>query len=508
MSNTVYTLTLPVDTPEYVRRFFERAFFALSRVHNAAVSHAIGRLNVLKHDSEYIRLKSEYGKLAAKDNLSPAEAKLKKKIGRAMNQRIRSVGLTKGDLEKYTKIIGKKYAKILSSQQVQKETDRVWTAVEKVLYSNGKKLHYKPLNDFDTISGKTNTNGIKFNPKTLMFTWMGNNFYCKIPRTMSIEYLLESLERKISYCDLKRRMFPNGLKYYLVVTLEGTSPLVHEHADSGTSGVDIGTSTVACASSDKLFLEILARGVERYEFEISRLNRKMDSSRRLTNPERYNPDGTYKKGSKSKWTFSKNYLKLKRRFKSLNRQRSAFIECAHRKLANEMIRHSVHFIVEKMNFQSLAKRAKETKLEAKPKLIVDKNGIARVTRKYAKKKRYGHSILSRAPSLFLTILERKACRYGGELSRVNTTKFRASQYNHVTDTYTPAGRSVREKQIGDTTVQRDLYSAFLLSNSDGSLEHADRERCSAGFAKFVELHGKLIAEMKASGISRKSCFGF
>lgn len=125
MSNTVYTLTLPVDTPEYVRRFFERAFFALSRVHNAAVSHAIGRLNVLKHDSEYIRLKSEYGKLAAKDNLSPAEAKLKKKIGRAMNQRIRSVGLTKGDLEKYTKIIGKKYAKILSSQQVQKETDRV-----------------------------------------------------------------------------------------------------------------------------------------------------------------------------------------------------------------------------------------------------------------------------------------------------------------------------------------------------------------------------------------------
>ena len=504
----MYTLTLPIDTPKYVRDVFDRAFFALSRVHNAVVSHAIGCLNVLKHDAEYIRLKSEYGKLAAKDNLTSSETKLKKKIGRAMNKRVKSAGLTQSALEKYAKVIGRKYAKIISSQQVQKETDRVWTAVEKVLYSNGKKLHYKQLNDFDTISGKSNKNGIRFDPKTLMFTWMKNTYYCKIPRTMSIEYLLESLERKISYCDLKRMMFPNGWKYYLVVTLEGTSPLVHEHADSGTSGVDIGTSTVACVSSDKLFLEILARGVERYEIEISRLNRKMDSSRRLTNPERYNPDGTYKKGSKGKWTFSKNYLKLKRRFKSLNRQRSAFIECAHRKLANEMIRHSIHFIVEKMNFQSLAKRAKETKLEAKPKLIIDKKGVARVTRKYAKKKRYGHSILSRAPSLFLTILERKACRYGGKLSRVNTTKFRASQYNHVTDAYTPSGRSVREKQIGDTTVQRDLYSAFLLSNSDGSLEHADRERCSAGFAKFVELHGKLIAEMKASGISRKSCFGF
>ena len=508
MSRTIYTLTLPVETPECARYFFERAFFALSRVHNAAVSHAIGRLNVLKHDSEYIYLKSEYGELSAKDNLSPAETKLKKKIGRAMNKRIKTAGLTKGDIEKYTKVIGKKYAKILSSQQVQKETDRVWTAVEKVLYSNGKQLHYKQLNDFDTISGKSNTNGIKFDSKTLMFSWMDNTYYCKIPRTMSIEYLLESLERKISYCDLKRIMFPNGWKYYLVVTLAGTSPLVHKHDDKGIMGLDIGTSTVAGASKGKLYLEILARGVERYEAEISRLNRKMDSSRRLTNPDHYNPDGTYKKDSKGKLVFSKNYLKLKRRLKSLNRQRSAFIECAHRKLANEMIRHSVHFVVEKMNFQSLAKRARETKREAKPKLITDKKGVTRFTRKYAKKKRYGHSILSRAPSLFVNILEKKACQYGGELSRVNTTKFRASQYNHVTDTYTPAGRSVREKQIGDTTVQRDLYSAFLLSNSDGSLEHADREQCSAGFAHFVELHGKLIAEMKASGISRKSCFGF
>lgn len=226
---------------------------------------------MLKHNGEYIRLKSEYGKLAAKDNLSSAEIKLEKKTGRAMNKCIKSAGLTKDALEKYTKIIGRKYAKLLSSQQVQKETDRVWTAVEKVLYSNGKKLHYKQLDDFDTISGKSNNNGIRFDPKTLMFTWMKEVYRCKIPRTMSPEYLIESLKRKISYCDIKRRMFPNGWKYYLVVTLEGTSPLVHQHADKGVMGVDIGTSTVACASSDKLFLEILARGVERYGIEISRL---------------------------------------------------------------------------------------------------------------------------------------------------------------------------------------------------------------------------------------------
>ena len=173
-----------------------------------------------------------------------------------------------------------------------------------------------------------------------------------------------------------------------------------------------------------------------------------------------------------------------------------------------MLKCAVNFVVEKMDFKALQKRAKETKKSSKPKLIVDKNGFSRMVNRYARKKRFGHSILIRAPASFIAILERKACRYGGKLSRVNTTKFKASQYDHVTDTYTKTSLGQRFKQIGDHTVQRDLYSAFLLSNSDKSLEHADREKCSAGFADFVKLQSELIRGMKKSGISRKSCFGF
>ena len=75
-------------------------------------------------------------------------------------------------------------------------------------------------------------------------------------------------------------------------------------------------------------------------------------------------------------------------------------------------------------------------------------------------------------------------------------------------TYTKVPLSQRTKKVGEYSVQRNLYSAFLLKNTDIDHKYADRERCSAGFAKFVELQSELISRMKSSGISRKSCFGF
>ena len=40
------------------------------------------------------------------------------------------------------------------------------------------------------------------------------------------------------------------------------------------------------------------------------LMRKMDRSRRVTNPNKYNPDGTIKQGNKEKWIRSKRFWEL------------------------------------------------------------------------------------------------------------------------------------------------------------------------------------------------------
>ena len=68
--------------------------------------------------------------------------------------------------------------------------------------------------------------------------------------------------------------------------------------------------------------------------------------------------------------------------------------------------------------------------------------------------------------------------------------------------------SQREKVIDGHTVQRDLYSAFLILNTDDTLKHPDRDKCISTFGGFVKRHDELISEMKKDNISMKQCFGF
>lgn len=97
---------------------------------------------------------------------------------------------------------------------------------------------------------------------------------------------------------------------------------------------------------------------------------------------------------------------------------------------------------------------------------------------------------------------------GGSLVYVNTKTFKASQYDHIDNEYKKTSLKERDKTIGGHKVQRDLYSAFLISNSDNTLERADREKCIYGFDKFLVMQSELIKTMKNNNITMKHCFGF
>ena len=109
---------------------------------------------------------------------------------------------------------------------------------------------------------------------------------------------------------------------------------------------------------------------------------------------------------------------------------------------------------------------------------------------------------------FCIELKRKAEAVGGVYAEVDTKEFKASQYNHVTDTYEKIPLSQREKEIGNRKVQRDLYSAFLIRNADLDFKHPDREKCEYEFEHFAKMHDQLILKMKESGLSMRQCFGF
>ena len=160
--------------------------------------------------------------------------------------------------------------------------------------------------------------------------------------------------------------------------------------------------------------------------------------------------------------YMNDYLYLKNRdlLKTLYRKKSAYIKQSHEEMIKELIRDSSFFVVEKMSFRGLQKKAKKTERSEKTSDIRQKDGTTKQIHKYKRKKRFGKSLNNRAPAEFIEILTKKAELYGGAVYKVDTMKFKASQYDHVSDTYTKHSIHDRERNIDGNTVQRDLYSAL------------------------------------------------
>ena len=488
----------------------DQRFRAAVHIHNVLVKHAKKLLNKLKYDKQYQDFMKEYRYILKKSKLSVKEKQRKNELSRQMKDIRIDLGLSEYAFQSYIKVCAKRYRKCLSSQQVQKEATRVWKGVEKVLFGNGNAIHFKRSTDFKTICGKSNTNGVKFYKDSLSIEWIGLHIRCKSPKhSKDIDYVSESLDHDISYCEIERKMFPNGWHFYVIVYLKEDAPhKIHPADKENTMGIDIGTSTIAAVSEDKVILKELAPKSKDYNQQINALLYHMDLSKRALNPNKYHPDGTIKKHNHEKWRFSKTYLKNRNRLKSLYRKKSAYIKQSHEELCRELLLDSVNFIVEDMSFQSLQRRAKKTERLKKPVKIKHKDGSVKTVCKYKRKKRFGRSLNHRSPAMLLMILERKCNQYGGHLLKVDTMKFRASQYDHSMDIYTKVTLKDRDKLVNGKYVQRDLYSAFLLKNTNSDLNAPDRKKCIYGFDKFIMMQNELINHMKANNISMKQCFGF
>ena len=97
--------------------------------------------------------------------------------------------------------------------------------------------------------------------------------------------------------------------------------------------------------------------------------------------------------------------------------------------------------------------------------------------------------------MLLSIIDRKLHYYGTTLHRINTVTFKASQYSHITDEYVKKKLSDRYTVIGNDRIQRDLYSAFLIMNSNPDLTNTDRNQCFTTYNTFKHLHDTCIRQL-------------
>lgn len=78
----------------------------------------------------------------------------------------------------------------------------------------------------------------------------------------------------------------------------------------------------------------------------------------------------------------------------------------------------------------------------------------------------------------------------------------------MTGVYTKKKLSQRWNYILNMKIQRDLYSAFLLQNSNDDLNTSNIDMCKYKFLNFIVLHCNEIDRIKKLNVKNLSSFGF
>lgn len=373
------------------------------------------------------------------------------------------------------------------------------------------------------------------------------------------------------YASLVCENIRGRLRVFCHITIEGR-PCPKKKRDgtprhqygTGTAGVDLGPQCVEVVTPETAAAANLAERNGRSTFESEakekELLRAMDRSRRATNPQYYNEDGTIRRGKKH-WKYSNRYRRLRQHHRDLCRKNAASRHYAINEMVNDFRELADEVHIEPDNVKAMQRRAKTkpadqtadqpagaepgtdaAPLSAEPTPSADtappavtppppadaappaakqppsadaalrtddsgggkkprgqKGGKKIRRRGTGRKKRFGRSILHRCPGYFFARLCQVFESTGGQFLVVDRM-YRASQYDHKSNQYVKKKLSQRWHEFSDgSSVQRDLYSAFLLMCSKADLSAPDRDLCIRLFDDFVKHHDACLARIESSG---------
>jgi hypothetical protein len=391
-------------------------------------------------------------------------------------------GLTEYSLHDFVKSMNKYFK--LNSFITQKIATRCFSAFQTLMFHKAEKVKFIRFNELYSIEGKDNKTGIVYRDGYINFKKLS------IPVLIKNNdlYAQRAIQNRVKFCRLLKKEIKGKAKWYVQLVLQGIPPQkinkntgeIKSQTGLGNVGIDIGTRTIAISSNYDVKLLELAPSINDISHDLKLIGRKMDRSKRNTNSNKYNENGTIKKGNKEKWNFSNHYLKLRSLRKELYRKQSEIRKQDHCKMINILLSLGNKFYVEDINFKALQKRSKKT----------EKNDKG----KFKKKKRFGKSLGSKAPSMLLTMLDTKLKYNDEKLYKVDTKKVKASQFNHFTGEYNK--KELKDRWNKDLKIQRDIYSAFLLMNIKDNLKEIDRNKCFETYDNFKILHDKEIERLK------------
>lgn len=454
-------------------------------------------------------------------------------IGKEMATMQKQFGVTWDALRIYSADTASKYG--IPSVFALTRAEDIWRGIEKVLYRDGRKTGFRKRGSLPMMRAKQIDRLVLlkieadgslavhmkgFDPMELM---VPEKDLLLMEEAGRIRDFLEHPEQEMlavsgmektgeivpvcrpCCCAVKCEQIRGRLRVYVHVTV-AAPPVLKRDRDGrphlvrgkGRVGNDVGTQSVASVSGSTAQLENLAERspglLEKHERRKRILQQKMDRSRRAMNPDRFNRDGTYKKGSHGPWKQSRAYRRAAAELHELCRRDADSRLYANRELANHMRSLGDVVIVEPPNASALAKRSKkDAERQEKVSTVTTKDGRTKEVRKFRRKKRFGKSVGRRSPAGYQAELKKK---FGSGYHEVPGMTYRASQYDPFLDAYIKKKLSERWHHLPDgRKVQRDIMSAFLLYCADDQFEAIDRSRCLAAFDQFWKLHQACIARI-------------
>ena len=278
--------------------------------------------NQLMRTKRYRKLLFLYGNTKDKDK--------RKTYAKQLNEMQKAYNITWEYCRTSMIPIGKKYG--VDAVFALTKAEDIWRGMEKCLYGNGNAIHFSRYGELPCIRAKQINRGIPisvtdnklhFKLGRMVFGIQINDRFQQDEVDAVLSYLAESEildDRAVNtlikdgccidtyrpcYATLVPRMIRGKYRVYLHLTVEGKAKPKYDRFGSprhkygkGMIGADIGTQTVAYTSDTEVGLKNLSeRGssIQTSERKERLLYRAMDRSRRATNPQNYNEDGTIKK---------------------------------------------------------------------------------------------------------------------------------------------------------------------------------------------------------------------
>ena len=341
-------------------------------------------------------------------------------------------GFREYDLHAYAKQFGQGWVGVnrLDSLTIQKIATRAFRAVQDYHFNAKGKPRYKGKGSFDSVEGKTNTSGIRWQAETQTVAWLGLRLPAIIAPTDKV--IAHGLTSRVKFVRIVRRKLNRRVRFCAQLVCEGHPYQKAKNTlGQGVTGIDIGPSTLAVVTEAAATLEKFCEELEPIQPAICKLQRKLDRQRRAGDPQNYNKDGTIKKVVKLEWHFSRRYVYTREQMAELYRKQAAYRKSLHGRKANQILRLGNVIKMEGLSYRAFQRM-------------------------------FGKSVGFRGPGTFVALLRRKAANAGAEVDEFSTQTTRLSQVC-LCGTIAKKTLSLRWHvcDCGVGPIQRDIFSAWL-----------------------------------------------